>query len=388
MAYGDAYEDWIDRLGLGGTSGGGGDVSTSNAVALNLDQAVTQEGGALALPFGVHLIAGTQISRAYTEGADGVQTDVRFDVALGDGGMQGWAGVRRVYYSGEELERRELSDNSPGWHFHPGRLSTGLDDDLQGVDTYFPDSPTYSGTARLCVRLPEKFASESASVDKLRCVADCLLVPAYNSLGVRVEEAVPSNNNASVAAYFFDQENIPNDRIDWGSWGDWWEFCETQIPWGDRTIRRFECNVAFLADASLPEILDVICAASGTRWQDDGIKLRFITPETKDPIYHFYFDPKQEVTKSNISKKTVKARDIELKARPNRLIARFRDSETETLEITTVETSRPDLIAEVGEVFPGERVFPAMTKSQARRLLERMMRIESDNPQTDRKSVV
>jgi hypothetical protein len=110
--------------------------------------------------------------------------------------------------------------------------------------------------------------------------------------------------------------------------------------------------------------------AAGAIWQDDGKTLRFITPELTPAVHSFDM--------SNIVRDTFSFSGIDLRDRPNRLQAKFRNLDDPYLLEVSTQTDRTDLQERAGIIDPGVQTWPAMTYSQAQRLLERQMRLASD----------
>lgn len=356
----------VDSGVLGGSGG-------PDPVPDVLTDLITDESGTLAVPYGLHVIRGTLILSKRTEGPP--PTQVIF-VALGEGPFDG---VEALYYA------NELLDPST-YRFHPGTLSSGTGDPVQGVDSYFPGGLTYNLTAYVAVNLPTKYATEERP-DKLVGIYRCLKVPDYDYQGNVVDAGSFSKNNARCAAdAIINRAELPVSRVNWESWELFKLNCDTGLTWdndGDNTgnlaIQSFQCNVAFVgADTDLATALDTICAAAGTIWQDDGEKISFLSPFDLEPVYHFSDGSDGEFC--NIIDGTFSFSARELRDRPNYLKCTYRDTLDPFLVKRSEETTRDSLQDRVGLVDPGERQFAGMTGSQAQRLLERAIRIESDYP--------
>jgi hypothetical protein len=206
-----------------------------------------------------------------------------------------------------------------------------------------------------------------------------------------------STNPADVAVdciyRFYLQRNAYSDavaldklqrRVDWQSYTDFWNYCQSLITWNDgtnptRQIKRFECHVVFTGEVSLADALDQVCATAATFWQDDGERIRFITPDKIAPVHHFHYDPTDTSRKSNIVADSFSIVPRDIRERVNFLTVKFRNLDDTYLGEVKVEVSRPDLIKRVGKIA-SERTLPNMYISQAQRLLERQMRLEADNP--------
>jgi hypothetical protein len=172
-------------------------------------------------------------------------------------------------------------------------------------------------------------------------------------------------------------------RIYWPSWVAWRDECDKLIPWDilgngvNVFIAQFECNIAFIGDISAARMFDQVTGLSATIWQDTGRQIVFLPPIPRAPIHHFH--------SGNIGD-GIRHWVVDLRKRPNRFIARFRDSIDTYLGITTVEP--PDNTAQhalrlasrnrVGEIR-SEREFTNMNQSQASRIIEYRARLEHDN---------
>ncbi len=355
--------DW----GNTGTGGDGGATSTPDPVPPDIIDLVTDESGTLAVAYGKHVFKGTLILNKRTTGPPA--TSVVF-AALGEGV---WDSCVALYYAGEAID-------GANFHFHPGTLSPGTGDGTQGVDSFHSSGLTYSRTAYVAVSLPEKYAAEDRP-DKLIGIYQCLKVPNYDFAGNRTDNGSYSANPARCAAHaIIDRSLFPASRVNWSSWVDFRDFCDVTLSWdndGDNTsnlsIPRFQCHVVFAQETNLATALDIICGTAGVVWQDEGNVISFKLPTDQTSIHDF--------NESNIVQNTFNFYARDLKERPNRMQGRFRDiRDTYLAEATEEANPRESLQDAVGLVDPGIRALGNMEISQAQRLLERMMRIESDNP--------
>jgi hypothetical protein len=316
---------------------------------------------------------------------------VRLDVPVADVGLVGTSlnGIAFTAYDGQlswDQFAKWNSTGQPGFLFRRGIIPTDLQDLQHPGAVSLSAGLTHSGTADIIVILTSAQASEDRP-DKFRGRFQCRRVYNWDSSGAQIGYGY-SVNPANVVAdrvlsYF--EHIYPDDptrarekfqqRIDWPSWRAWADYNFATIPWnrdgsGDQQIPRFEAHIAFTERIILADALDRICSMAGAWWQDDGEKLIFLPPTDRSPIHHF--------NESNmLSAPTIIPRD--LRERPNRFIARFRDYDDEFLGEVTVEVRREDLIRKVGEITT-ERNFSNMRQSQAQRLLERQARLECDNP--------
>lgn len=360
--------DW----GGSGTGDGGGDggagtgTSAPDPVPDDIFNFVTDESGTLAVAYGKHAVRGTLILNKH-------QVDPPSSIILVALGEGPWDAYEHIYYAGEEIGGGSI-------HFHPGTESSGTGDPVQGVDSFYNTGLTYNRTAYVAVNLPEKYATEDRP-DKLLGIYRTLKVPNYDDVGNLTDAGSYSANPARCAAdAIINRAMLGVGRVNWSSWVAFRDFCDVTLSWdndGDNTsnisIPRFECHVAFTTETDLATALDVICATAGVLWQDDGQLISFKLPTDQTTVHDF--------NESNIVQKSFSFFARDLKERPNRLRGKFRDVRNEFLAETTEEANPRDKLQDaVGLVDPGVRALGNMNISQAQRLLERMIRIESDNP--------
>jgi hypothetical protein len=368
----------------GEISGGG-----SSMVAEKADQQIEEFhpelGGVLAKPHGRHVTAGHLIYHVFTAGSP--NNTLIIYVALGEGEGAGgghgkWDSVEKVWYAGEELSVSPDA-TTPGYRFHPGEISTGVDSGPQQVDPFQPSGLAYSGTAYVAVMLNGPTVENRPN--ELRVLARCREVPDFDATG-RLLGFSYSTNPARIAAecvLTYWERKFPNDpalalrktqeMIDWEFWTIWRDDCDELIEWfnGVETVEipRWECHVVFTADTNLADALDQICATCASTWQLDGSTIIFLPFNEREPIHHF--------DESNI----VAASDVEprdLRLRPNSILIKYRDTGDTFMGVTISEARRPELRMQAGEI-KSERTMPPMSKSQGDRLAEFQMRFESDN---------
>lgn len=369
--------DW-QRSGVGDpASGGGGGSATSGTAtdAATLEELQTEEGGTLALAYGRHVVRGHMVLHKYDPGPPPSSLLV---MALGEGP---WHQCVKLYYAGEEIASSP-DGSTAGYHFHSGTVSTGTGDPAQGLDSFFGTGLTYSRTAYIAVKMPEKYAVEDRP-DKLVGIYDCLKVADYNAQGVEGSMAFSSNPARCAANFLLKQGGLPTTRIDWPSWVRWRDYCDETISWNDgtttQTIARFECHVAFTSRPSLADGLSLICSTAATIWQDDGEKISFVLPTDTTPVHHFT-DGVMTGTLSNIVQDSFSLTPTDLRDRPSRLIGKFRDVQDDYLVEAQEESKREALEAKGATPETQPRQMPNSNRSQAQRILERQIRIEADNP--------
>jgi hypothetical protein len=368
---------------------GGSTSAAAAAAAEQIEEFSAEGGGLLAIAYGEHFIAGHLVVHKFV---DATPNEGYIIVALGDGRGHGgghgeWTGAVAVYYAGEALIANPGAGIA-GFRFYAGFISTGVADANQPVDAFFSSTGlAYSGTCYIAVRIPTVNVEVEDRPDKVRGRYQCRKTFDFDKVGNFGSHQFNINaaHHAADRILAFYDHKFPNDAplakiklqaaIDWESWNEFKTFNATQISWfnGSTTINinRFDSNAVFTTGASLAEALDQICATSGAHWQHDGEQFIFLPPSERDPVHHF--------DESNIKDGTLRVQPRDLRERPNSFVLEFRDFDDAFLGTTSVEVRRDALIKQVGEI-KSVRALPPMRKSQADRLLERMARLESDNP--------
>lgn len=326
------------------------------------------EGGLLALAYGRHICIG---HLAYYEHQEG-PPPVAFAVYMQGEGP--WEGIEKAWYAyqGEEIPA-SANSTDPGYHFHPGTLSSGPSDPVQGIDSFIPTGITYNKTANTVVKFKEQYAAEQRP-EKFRGRYKCRLVPDYDNTGTETDPGSYSANPARVAAdILINRGKMPVTRIDWPSWVAWRDYCDGSLSWDDGTtthsIARFEAHPAFTEPIDLPDALDVCCMLSCSRWQDDGAKLRFLLPTDMTSQHTFRPD------------NTVKTRIVpaDVQGSPRHIVAKFLDVLDEYFTEASVELVNETLVNQYGDRL-SVRAFPNMNHSQAQRIIAYQMRLETENP--------
>lgn len=368
----DRYEDPFSNdsgYDPGYTGGGGGTTPGSQtdtqSDADGFNEMAEGDGGVLARAYGRHICIGHLVYFDHQAGPPPVL------IAAYMQGEGPWEECEKAWYAGEELDESP-DGTAPGWHFHPGTLSSGPSDPVQGVDSFTPTSITYNKTASTTVKLPEKYSSEQRP-DKFRGRYKCLLVADYDATGEEIGFSY-SANPARVAADALKRagSDIAN-RFEWGSWFSWKQNCDETLTWNDGTeshvIPRFECHPAFTSAVDLPTVLDVCCLVSCNRWQDDGEKIRFLLP-TDTTVRHAF-------TANNIKMGSVRIVPADLQQSPRHILTKFLDVFDEYFREASVEETRELLIDAYGDRV-STRALPNMNHSQAQRITAYQMRLETD----------
>ena len=130
-----------------------------------------------------------------------------------------------VIYAGETIPEENV-------HYHPGTLSTGKDDPIQGIDSFFPGGLTYNASPHLAVALPEGI-DEDADPSKLAAIVSTSQVGDYDEDGNRTAISY-SPNPSRVRANLLRRVGQHN-RIYWPSYihsRDWYDE-EIEAPVGN-----------------------------------------------------------------------------------------------------------------------------------------------------------
>ncbi len=129
--------------------------------------------------------------------------------------------VDAVYYAGRLI-------SPENWHYHPGTFSTGKDDPIQGIDSFFPDGITYSATAYIAIRLPLGVADD-ADPSKVAVILNTSCIADYDSDG-NITEIGYSSNPARVKADMLKRRG-QHTRINWDSYIQARDWYDELIPW-------------------------------------------------------------------------------------------------------------------------------------------------------------
>lgn len=174
--------------------------------------------GHYALAYGEHVVGG--ILAGYD---DSVPTAVKIKVLLGLGE---WNAIKEASYDGAII----LPAN---YTFHPGTLSTGKNDPLQGKDTRFPNDIYHSRIAYYSMTLPDGLGADERP-DKLRVIAEGLKVPIYDENGAQVDYKY-STNPADVFADIV-RRNSLRLGIPFSEQMDWLAYAEARARYNQTII--------------------------------------------------------------------------------------------------------------------------------------------------------
>lgn len=139
--------------------------------------------GLYALAYGQHVVSG--ILAGYD---DSTPTAVKIKVLMGLGE---WNAMKELSFDGSIIA-------PTAYTFHPGTLSTGSADPVQGLDTRFPNSIYHSRVAYYTCTLPDGLGAGERP-DKMRVIAETLKSNVYDNTGF-VQDYIYSTNPADVFA--------------------------------------------------------------------------------------------------------------------------------------------------------------------------------------------
>lgn len=238
----------------------------------------------LAVPYGKQITAGRL---AYYD-KKGNRT--AFISLLGQGIMDG---IDRVYYSGELIPEFDAFGNR-NWRFHPGTLSTGYADPVQGRPEFFPDLDfTFSGIAYIEVLLPETWSSDDGEEpSKMKFMVRGKRVQDYtlDGSGNLVPNGAPvfSANNALVAADIMTTYmKLPLSRIDGTSLLAFKTRCDEVISWvggGTATVHpTYQHKLGVTVNAETGEVLK----NNSDGWNSYAATSSYFNPTTGDGFYEF-----------------------------------------------------------------------------------------------------
>lgn len=322
------------------------------------------EDATLAIAYGQHVVAGNLVRYEYKTTP---KAEMKFIAALGEGEWEGILVtgtapnfVTEIYYGGDLIPAATTA-TTPGYKFHPGTLSSGSSDPVQGTPLFFPSDPPYSGTAYVEILLNEADSVEQR-LDKFRGIFKCKKIKDYDSSGNPITGgATYSTNPARVAANLLERVGKLS-LVDWPSWVAWRDYCDATISYGTATIKRFECHLVILASTSIANALTAITTTTCSFWQDSGDKIVFLLPLVAAPGG---YTPVYIFTPSNSRNVSVVANSRT--SLPTGYVATFRDINDVYMSEVTAEWVDEAAEAERGR----NRVdlqLPPMHRSQAERI--------------------
>jgi hypothetical protein len=320
--------------------------------------------GTWVLAYGRHMASGDRLFREGDKVAQGLGVGV-------------WDALEKVWYKGAEVAGADYT-------FHPGTLSTGFADPVQGSDPRFTSgTQTYSGLAWLSVNTTPTGGSPSEDSREIVTLSRCRIVPNWTydeetGAVVFLTDSFSANPARIAADVILNVQKLPATRIDWGNFTafrDWCNVSLTVIEDGVEVTRpRAEIHPFWTQPQTLAAMLDWICVGCFAKWLDDGTKFRFFWPgdgrapvltlrqadqrQSGDPISRFY--------------------GPDWRQRPNLLYAEARDPYDATLRSWRTFADRGDLIDAYGPVPAQELQIYPVPINQLQRLADFALAQQAD----------
>lgn len=276
----------------------------------------------LAWPYGTHATGG----RVVLYERDEATKRVRFISILGRGPFHR---AVRVLYAGVPLP--EMDGARKQWRFHPGTLSTGFDDPVQGRPEFFPGLElTFSGSAYIEVELSSEMSEGEEEPTQLTVILDTRTVVNYTETGAAHSRIFSRSPALQFADAWIEGFKRKPERLHYPSLCDFRDMGFEGIPWetgtsaGTIDIARYESNVVFAQGTDLPTVLAAIMFwAPGVVWQDVSGKIRFLARPRRRPLYTLIYD-RESGRMSNIVANTFSAHKKPGKNRPEPLRFAYR----------------------------------------------------------------
>jgi hypothetical protein len=172
--------------------------------------------------FGLHVVEG-DLLMSDVEGSGG---SLRNNIAqvLGEGE---WDGVQGAWFRGLNIPETDF-------RFHPGKISSGDNDPVQGVDTYFDSAVPYSATVWIGFKTPAGVGesdNKKTPPSGFAGIFRCLKCNNYDISGNITGYGYTSNPARVAAHLLLKRGNISPLRIDWASWVSWRDYCDELKLW-------------------------------------------------------------------------------------------------------------------------------------------------------------
>lgn len=185
----------------------------------------------LTVAFGRHAVKG-HLCWSYTEGSSPSHRIVAYN-ALGEGE---WDACEAAYYRGIYMPPADI-------HFHPGGLATGMITGNQTVDGYFTKDVPHTRTAALGYKCPvgigEVDTEKSPPLD-FEGIFRTKKCPDFDNTGAQTGFSYTANPARCLVEALVTYGRLPNlptiyanaaaywlTRIDWVSWTEWRNYCDT-----------------------------------------------------------------------------------------------------------------------------------------------------------------
>jgi hypothetical protein len=234
---------------------------------------------------------------------------VRFILLLCQGGKYGCDGLDKYLYDGFEID--------PAYYvFHPGTLSTGYTDPVQGRPTFFPNlNFTFSGICYLEVFLPpERSGTDATAVpDGSEVYLRGLKVMHYEIADSKLQETTAAFTVNPILEGIdmlreVGQISLLRFQRCAQDWMDGIDRCDETISWdkgadhgGTVSIARFEGHIAFSQSTDPFSAFNQILALTpGMKLQDVNGGLKLLPTLDRDAVHTLIYDPTQDAIKPNI----------------------------------------------------------------------------------------
>lgn len=189
----------------------------------------------LTVAFGRHAVKG-HLCWSQTDGVAAPNHRIIAYNALGEGE---WDACEAAYYRGIYMPPGDI-------HFHPGSLATGMTTPPQDVDTYFTKDVPHTRTAAIGYKCPQGIGdadTEKSPPLDFEGIFRTKKCPDFDSSGnplnggARTYTANPARCLVEALTTYARLPNLPTayssaaaywlTRIDWGSWTEWRNYCDT-----------------------------------------------------------------------------------------------------------------------------------------------------------------
>lgn len=194
--------------------------------------------GPFALAYGEHVVGGTLAQHKVSLVGTDKQVSIKMLLGLGE-----WDSITQMTYEGTIIDPSKYT-------FHPGSLSSGIADPIQGIDPRFPGSITHNRIAYYTAELPVGIADDD-NPSLAKVIARCLKVNDYNSSGT-VTGFSYSTNPARVWVDLirrsFNRMQLPSayftSRIDWSAFVAARNYYDVGLPVGstDKAPKNFAAS--------------------------------------------------------------------------------------------------------------------------------------------------
>lgn len=179
----------------------------------------------LELAYGLHIVEG-DLCKSLKDDAGNIY--VQNKLGLGE-----WNKCRALWWRG-------FGVTPSAYKFYPGKLSSGNDDPIQGVDEVFSMDVPHSAQAWIRAQVPPDqleadFNPAATAPEGLYGIFETKKINDYNALG-NVEDFSYSTSGARQIADLFLQGNLPLSLIDFGAFAEWKAAMKTQILCDYRTL--------------------------------------------------------------------------------------------------------------------------------------------------------